>query len=183
MNEGNLYTIGEVTYYFLQNAELTSMLDPLLYRWGVPPVVIRCVHWTMQMWVLQTWITAQGPAIVMDYSYISQGPISWSHCGLVTPYGDIDRVNIGSGNGLLTGGTKPLPLPTRDIYLRIISREIPQQSITKISLNISCVKFHSNFPGANELIPFPFPVYRAHGQGLFNTSTSGRTSQNTRQNM
>ena len=41
------------------------MPDPLLYRWGVPPVVIRCVHWTMQMWVLQTWITALGLAIVM----------------------------------------------------------------------------------------------------------------------
>ena len=45
--------------------ELTSMLDPLLYMWGVPPVVIRCVHRTMQMWVLQTWIKAQGIAIVM----------------------------------------------------------------------------------------------------------------------
>ena len=45
--------------------ELNSMLDPLLYRWGVPPVVIRCVHWTMQMWVLQTWIKALGLAIVM----------------------------------------------------------------------------------------------------------------------
>ena len=45
--------------------ELTSILDPLLYRWGVPPVVIRRVHWTMQMWVLQTWIIAQGSAIVM----------------------------------------------------------------------------------------------------------------------
>ena len=28
--------------------ELTCMLDPLLYRWGVPPVVIRCVYWTLQ---------------------------------------------------------------------------------------------------------------------------------------
>ena len=45
--------------------ELTGMLDPLLYRWSVPPVVIRCVHWTMQMEVLQTWIKAQGLAIVM----------------------------------------------------------------------------------------------------------------------
>ena len=45
--------------------ELTSMLDPLLYRRGVPPVVIRCVHWTMQMWVLQTWIKALGLYIVM----------------------------------------------------------------------------------------------------------------------
>ena len=24
-----------------------------------------CVHWTMQMWVLQTWIIAQGPDILM----------------------------------------------------------------------------------------------------------------------
>ena len=47
--------------------ELTSMLDPLLYMWGVPPVVIRCVHCTMQMWVLQTWITVQGPDIVMRW--------------------------------------------------------------------------------------------------------------------
>ena len=46
--------------------ELTSMLDPLLYRRGVPPVVIRCVHWTMQMGVLQTWIKAQGIAVVMN---------------------------------------------------------------------------------------------------------------------
>ena len=45
--------------------ELTSMLDPLLYRWGVPSVVMKCVHWTMQMWALQTWIIAQGLAIIM----------------------------------------------------------------------------------------------------------------------
>ena len=48
--------------------ELTSRLDPLLYRWGVPPVVIRCVHWTMQMGVLPTWIMAQSTAIVMRTS-------------------------------------------------------------------------------------------------------------------
>ena len=45
--------------------ELTSMLDPLLYRWGVPPVVIRCVRWTMQSGVQQTWIKALGIANVM----------------------------------------------------------------------------------------------------------------------
>ena len=48
--------------------ELTSMLDPLLYRWGVPPIVIRCVHWTMQMGVLQTWIKAQDIVIVMVFA-------------------------------------------------------------------------------------------------------------------
>ena len=29
----------------------------------------------------------------------------------MTPYGDINWVNIGSGNGLLPDGTKPLPEP------------------------------------------------------------------------
>ena len=45
--------------------ELTCMPDPLIHRWGVPPVVIRCVHWTMQRGLLQTWLTALGPAIIM----------------------------------------------------------------------------------------------------------------------
>ena len=49
--------------------ELTCMLDPLLYRWGVPPVVIRCVHWTMQRGVLQTWITPQSTDIVIEFKY------------------------------------------------------------------------------------------------------------------
>ena len=48
------------------------MLDPLLYRWGVPPVVIRCVHWTMQSGVLQTCIKALGLANVMYTQY-------WTH--------------------------------------------------------------------------------------------------------
>ena len=68
LNEENLYTIGEVTLFSPEWKELTSMLDPLLYRWSVPPVVIRCVHRTMQMWVLQTWIKVQGIAIVMNMS-------------------------------------------------------------------------------------------------------------------
>ena len=38
-----------------------------------------------------------------------------------------------------------------DIHIRAILQEIPQQSITKICLNITYLIFHSNFPGANEL--------------------------------
>ena len=67
-------------------------------------------------------------------------------------------VNIGSGNGLLPDGTKPLPEPvdwssvkSSDIHIRAISQEIPQPAITKIRLKITNLKFHSNFPGANEL--------------------------------
>ena len=52
--------------------ELTSMLDPLLYKWGVPPVVIRCVHWTMQMGVLQTWITTQSPAFITTIHFLNK---------------------------------------------------------------------------------------------------------------
>ena len=50
-------------------------------------------------------------------------------------------VNIGSGNGLLPDGTKPLPEPSNvvdfpsvkssDIHIREISQEMPQPSITK----------------------------------------------------
>ena len=35
-----------------------------------------------------------------------------THCDLVTPYGDMNLgQHIGSGNGLLPDGTKPLPEP------------------------------------------------------------------------
>ena len=38
-----------------------------------------------------------------------------------------------------------------DIHIRAISQQMPQPSITKIHLKITYPKFHSNFPGANEL--------------------------------
>ena len=66
-------------------------------------------------------------------------------------------VNIGSGNGLLPDGTKPLPEPMLTDHQRspvtsiLISQEMPQPSTAKIHLNITYLKFHSNFPGANEL--------------------------------
>ena len=59
--------------------ELTSMLDPLLYRWGVPPVVIRCVRWTMQSGVQQTWIKALGIANVMKYPNLINPTMHLSH--------------------------------------------------------------------------------------------------------
>ena len=34
-----------------------------------------------------------------------------------------------------------------DIHIRTISQEMPQPPITKICLKITCLKFHSNFPG------------------------------------
>ena len=67
-------------------------------------------------------------------------------------------VNIGSGNGLLPDGTKPLLEPmltssvrSSDIHLRASSQELPQPSIIEIICKIKYQKFHSNFPGANGL--------------------------------
>ena len=68
-------------------------------------------------------------------------------------------VNIGLGNGLLPDGTKPLPEPMLTDHqwspvkfiLGQFSQEMPQPSITKIHLKITCLKFQLNFPGANGL--------------------------------
>ena len=75
-----------------------------------------------------------------------------TYSGLVTPYGDRDLVYIGSGNGLLPGGTKPLPEPMLTghqwspltfISLRTISQEMPQPLINKICLK---TKISFKFP-------------------------------------
>ena len=71
-------------------------------------------------------------------------------------------VNLGSDNGLLPDGTKPLPEPMltddqwspHDIHIRAISQEMPQPSITEICLKITYLNFHSDFPGASELMSF-----------------------------
>ena len=42
-------------------------------------------------------------------------------------------------------------MKSSDIHITAISQEMPQPSIAKICLKIKCLKFHSNFTGANEL--------------------------------
>ena len=51
---------------FSPECRVNQHARPSTIQVGCPPVVIRCVHWTMQMWVLQTRIIAQGLAIVMN---------------------------------------------------------------------------------------------------------------------
>ena len=58
-------------------------------------------------------------------------------------------VNIGTGNGLLPDGTKPLPEPILTFHNL---SPVPQPSITKNRLKITYLKFHSNFSGVNELM-------------------------------
>ena len=43
-------------------------------------------------------------------------------------------------------------LRSNDTHIRAILQEMPQPSITKIHLKSTYLKFHSNFPGANELM-------------------------------
>ena len=78
-------------------------------------------------------------------------------------------VNIGSGNGLLPDGTKPLPEPmlidhqcSPVTFILGQFHEMPQSSITEVSLKITYLKFHSNLPGANELNPHSFPNFKGY---------------------
>ena len=66
-----------------------------------------------------------------------------THCGLVTPYGDID---LGQNNVDFTS------VMSGDSHLREISPEIPGPSIIEMSLKVTYFKWYSNLPGANELM-------------------------------
>ena len=69
-------------------------------------------------------------------------------------------VNIGSGKWLVAWWHQAITwtsvdsssVKSSDIQNRAISQEMPQPSITKIFMKITCLKFHSNLPGANELM-------------------------------
>ena len=85
---------------------------------------------------------------------------SLTHCGFWRHMVTEIWVNIGQGNGLLPDDTKLLPeplltdhqwSPVTFIY-GYFQRCINHQSL-KIDLKITCLKFHSHFPGANELSP------------------------------
>ena len=69
--------------------------------------------------------------LTVSLKYISKQLLT--HCGPVISYGNIELVNIGSGNGLLSGSTKPLPEPMLMCHLAVSevnnsisnTREIP----------------------------------------------------------
>ena len=73
-------------------------------------------------------------------------------------------VNIGSGNGLLPDGTKPLPEPVDlslvrniDINLRAISPKVHSRSNSEIALKTIYPQFYLNFPGADGLFYLQCP--------------------------
>ena len=59
--------------------------------------------------IIRLWIAVVYQTMNLESAY-SLNMISWTHCDLAMPYGDI-WVNIGSSNDLLPGGTKVLPEP------------------------------------------------------------------------
>ena len=70
------------------------------------------------------------------------------HCGLVTPYGDVDMGQRWNGQWSVAWQHQAMTWTNVDlssvrstnIHLRVISHDIPQQSVTKIIY----LKFHSN---------------------------------------
>ena len=84
-----------------------------------------------------------------------------THWGLVTPHGDRELSQPWLRKWLVAWRHQAITwtnvdwssVKSSDIHVRAISQEMPQPSITKICLKITCLKFHSYFPGANELSP------------------------------
>ena len=82
-----------------------------------------------------------------------------THCALVAPYGykefDQHWIRLWLATWwqqTITWANVALSsVRSSNIHLRTISKEIPEPSITKISLQISYLKFPSNFPRANGL--------------------------------
>ena len=85
-----------------------------------------------------------------------------THCGLVIPYGELVTqiwVNIGSGNGLVSDGTKPFTWTNLNlslmrfygIHIRAISRWVAKLLFCIKSLKIIASKCLPYLPGANGL--------------------------------
>ena len=60
-------------------------------------------------------------------------------------------VNIGSGNGLVPDGTKPLPEPMLTNHQMTISHEMLKIAILDLSLKIINLNIRVHLPGINEL--------------------------------
>ena len=100
-------------------------------------------------------LTLQGAVMYMCQCNAS----SLTHCGLVTPYGNINLGQLWLRQWLVAWRHQAITWTNIDlssvrssgIHLSAILQEIPQPSVTEISLKITYLKFCSSPPGANEL--------------------------------
>ena len=106
---------------------------------------------------------------------VAWGPIDLTHCGLVMPYGDRDLGQHWLRSWLVAWRHQAITwtnvdwssVKSSDIDIMAISQEMPQAPITKICLKIACLKFHSNFPGANELKFMKLPLQNLWQLSIF----------------
>ena len=97
-------------------------------------------------------------------------PYLLSHCGLVTPYGNIDLgqhwprqwLHAWRHQAITCTNVDLSSVKSSDLHIRSISLEMHQPSITKIRLKITYLKLHSNFPGANGLKILPLTCIPRH---------------------
>ena len=95
----------------------------------------------------------------MFENYTFTGASELIHWGLVTPYGVGDLGQHWLRKWLVAWRHQAITWTNVDlswvrssgIHLSAFLQEIPQPSVTKIHLKIIHLKFHSNFPGTNEL--------------------------------
>ena len=89
------------------------------------------------------------------YGVIDLGRHSWwvhYHCGLLTPYGDIELGQHWLRQWLVAWRHHAITWANVDLSrFNNILHETLQPSITKISSQFLVLKFNSNLPGANEL--------------------------------
>ena len=116
--------------------EIIDMCNWCLYKFGQMPGY-QCLF---EIWQQMKFV----------WSYFSV--IMLTHCGLVTPYGDRDLGQHWLRQWLVAWLHQAITWTNVDlssvrssgVHLRPISQEIPQPSVTEISLKITCLKFHSN---------------------------------------
>ena len=83
-----------------------------------------------------------------------------THCGLMTPFGDRDQGQHSLRQWLVAWRHQAITwtdvdwssVKSSDIHIRANPQEMPQPPISTIRLKFVYLKFHSNIPGANELI-------------------------------
>ena len=139
---------------------LTTLLKYHGGNWSVvTSLYLFLTHWPYQM------VGHKLERILINMIWIIHGSsagmlrMKLTHCGLVTPYDDIDlgqhwlRLWLGAWrHQAITWTSVDLSsVKSSDIHLNTIAQEIPQPPITKISLKMTCLRFHLNLPGANEL--------------------------------
>ena len=114
-------------------------------------------HWRMN-WTRWVWASPLYPLAwrhLKKLSHVSDLSLS----GLVTPYGDIGLGQHWFRWWLVAWWHQAITWTNVDLssvsssylHLMLIFVEIPQLSNTKVTLKITCIKFHSSLPWANEL--------------------------------